>query len=267
MNTGRYVGKRDLEETVLKTNLEAVQEVVHQLRFRNIGGLIIIDLIDMESAENREKVYRALQEALREDKAKTNILKISELGLVEMTRKRTRENLVQQLCEPCSYCDGRGYVLSAESVAFKVLREIRKDMPRFCGRQIAVSVNPRVAEKLLGPAREATQRLSGELGREIEIRARPGLHQEQFEMRGARPGSAGRDSARAGWRAGTRRAAAPRAPGALDGRGRTRSREWTTARSTPRTRTRRPTRRRSRNPRTRGGRRPTGLAGADPRRR
>ena len=182
VNTGRYVGKRDLEETVLKTNLEAAQEVVRQLRFRNIGGLIIIDLIDMESAENRDKVYRALQEALREDKAKTNLLKISELGLVEMTRKRTRENLVQQLCEPCSYCDGRGYVISAESVAYKVLREIRKDMPRFCGRQIAVSVNPRVAEMLLGPVRKATQRLSAELGREIEIRARPGLHQEQFEV-------------------------------------------------------------------------------------
>jgi hypothetical protein len=99
-----------------------------------------------------------------------------------MTRKRTRENLVQQLCEPCSYCDGRGYVISAESVAYKVLREIRKDLPRFCGRQVAVSVNPRVAEMLLGPARKATQRLSGELGREIEIRARPGLHQEQFEV-------------------------------------------------------------------------------------
>jgi ribonuclease G len=182
VNTGRYVGKRDLEETVLKTNLEAVQEVVHQLRFRNIGGLIIIDLIDMETAENREKVYRALQDALRQDKAKTNILKISELGLVEMTRKRTRENLVQQLCEPCSYCEGRGYVISAETVAFKVLREIRKDLPRFCGRQIAVAVNPRVAEMLLGPARKATMRLSEELGREIEIRARPGIHQEQFEV-------------------------------------------------------------------------------------
>ena len=142
VNTGRFVGKRDLEETVLKTNLEAVQEVVYQLRFRNIGGLIIIDLIDMESTENREKVYRALQEALRQDKAKSNILKISELGLVEMTRKRTRENLVQQLCAPCSYCAGRGYVLSRESVANKVLREIRKDLPRFSGRQIALVREP-----------------------------------------------------------------------------------------------------------------------------
>jgi ribonuclease G len=182
VNTGRYVGKRDLEETVLKTNLEAVQEVVYQLRFRNIGGLIIIDLIDMETADNREKVYRALQDALRSDKSRTNILKISELGLVEMTRKRTRENLVQQLCEPCSYCEGRGYVASAETVAFKVLREIRKDLPRFCGQQIALTVSPRVAEMLLGRARKATQALGEALGREIEIRARAGLHQEQFEV-------------------------------------------------------------------------------------
>jgi len=182
VNTGRYVGKRDLEETVLKTNLEAVKEVVHQLRFRNIGGLIIIDLIDMESADNREKVYRALQETLRLDKARTNILKISELGLVEMTRKRTRENLVQQLCEPCPNCEGRGYVLSRESVAFKVMREIQKDLPRFCGRQIAITANPRVAEYLLGTGRRPLQELGRELGRDIEVRARPGLHQEQFEV-------------------------------------------------------------------------------------
>jgi len=181
VNTGRYVGKRDLEETVLKTNLEAVKEVVYQLRFRNIGGLIIIDLIDMDSAENREKVYRALQEALRGDKAKTNILKISELGLVEMTRKRTRENLVQMLCEPCTYCEGRGYVLSRESVAFKVLREIRKDLPRFRGRRIALAVNPRVAEQLLRERRSLAA-LEERLGRAIEVRARPGLHQEQFEV-------------------------------------------------------------------------------------
>jgi ribonuclease G len=182
VNTGRYVGKRDLEETVLKTNLEAVKEVVHQLRFRNIGGLIIIDLIDMETAENREKVYRALQEALRQDKAKTNILKISELGLVEMTRKRTRENLVQQLCEPCPYCEGRSYVLSRASVAQKVLREIRKDLPRFCGRRVAIAVSPRVAELLLGDEREALSELETELGRQVEVRAVPGMHQEQFEV-------------------------------------------------------------------------------------
>ena len=182
VNTGRYVGRRDLEDTVLKTNLEAVREVVQQLRFRNIGGLIIIDLIDMESTENREKTFRALQDAVRQDKARTNILKISELGLVEMTRKRTRENLVQVLCEPCSYCDGKGYVLSENSVAQKVLREIKKDLPRFCGRRIAVTVNRRVAEQLLGPEGKTLEALERELGREIEIRSQGEMHQEQFEI-------------------------------------------------------------------------------------
>ncbi|MCP4037266.1 MAG: Rne/Rng family ribonuclease, partial [bacterium] len=182
VNTGRYTGKRDLEETILRTNLEAVREIVYQLRFRNIGGLIIMDLIDMESAEHREKVYRALQEALRIDKARTNILKISELGLVEMTRKRTRENLLQTLCEPCSYCEGRGFVLSSSSVAFKVLREIRNDLPRFSSRRIAISVTPSVAEHLLRDGSAALTQLTEDLGREIEIRARPRLHQEQFEV-------------------------------------------------------------------------------------
>jgi ribonuclease G len=182
VNTGRYVGKHDLEETVLRTNLEAIREVVNQLRFRNIGGLIIVDLIDMESTENREKVYRAFQEALRGDKAKTNILKISELGLVEMTRKRTRENLVQTLCEPCPYCERKGYVLSSESVAHKVLREVQKDLPRFGGRQVAVTVHRQVAEQLLGPAKPLLEALEARLGREIEVRARGDLHPERFEV-------------------------------------------------------------------------------------
>jgi len=182
VNTGRFVGKRDLEETVFKTNLEAVKEIVHQLRFRNIGGLIIIDLIDMEKSDHRDKVYRALQEAIRGDKARTNILKISELGLVEMTRKRTRESLVQTLCEPCPHCEGRGYMLSGETVAYNILREIRNDLPRFSGRRIAITVSPRVAEQLLSVESEPLARLAEELGREIEVRARPGLHQEQFEV-------------------------------------------------------------------------------------
>jgi ribonuclease G len=185
VNTGRFVGKRDLEETVLRTNLEAVREIVNQLRFRNIGGLIILDLIDMDSAENRDKVYRALQQELRQDKAKTNILKISELGLVEMTRKRTRENLVQMLCEPCAYCEGKGYVLSAESVAHKILREIRKDLPRFGGRRVVLTAHRSVAEQLMTHERASLHALERDLGREIEIRARVELHQEQFEIASA----------------------------------------------------------------------------------
>ena len=182
VNTGRFVGKRDLEETVFKTNLEAIKEVVHQLRFRNIGGLIIIDLIDMDRSEHREKAYRALQEALRADKARTNILKISELGLVEMTRKRTRESLVQALCEPCTHCEGRGYMLSGESVAYNILREIKNDVQRLVGRKIAITVSPRVAEQLLSAEKAPLDVLGQELDREIEIRARAGMHEEQFEI-------------------------------------------------------------------------------------
>jgi len=182
VNTGRFVGKRNLEDTVLKTNLEAVREVAYQLRFRNIGGLIIVDLIDMEPYENREKVYRALVDALRGDKAKTNVLEISELGLIEMTRKRTRENLVQTLCEPCPYCDGRSFILSCESVAYKTLREIRYRLPRFSGRQIAVTVNPHVAGTLLSTEQANLDVLREELGNDIEIRAKRGMHQSQLEI-------------------------------------------------------------------------------------
>lgn len=223
VNTGRYVGKRDLEETVLKTNLEAVREAVNQLRFRNIGGLIILDLIDMDSAENRDKVYRSLQEVVRGDKAKTNVLKISELGLVEMTRKRTRESLVQMLCEPCSYCEGKGYVLTDESMAHKVLREIRKDLPRFNGRRLALTVSRRVAERLLGPERATLEAFETDVGREIEVRARPDMHQEQFEITALEEGPAAeltipwleetRGKATRGSDGG-KRARAPEAPGA-----------------------------------------------------
>lgn len=185
VNTGRYVGKRGLEETVLRTNLEAVREVVNQLRIRNIGGLIIIDLIDMDSAENRERVNRALQEAVRRDKARTNILKISELGLVEMTRKRTRENLVQALCEPCAHCGGKGYLLSDQSMAHKVLREIRRMAQRFGGGPLAATLNHRVAAQLLGPEKNGLSALEAELGFPIEVRARTDLHQEHFEMSAA----------------------------------------------------------------------------------
>ncbi len=129
VNTGRFVGKRSQEETILKTNLEAVQEVVRQLRLRNAGGLIIIDFIDMEREANRKKVYDALREALKKDKARTNILKISELGLVEMTRQRTRESLENQLLRSCPHCDGRGRIKSPVTVAYDVLRAIKRHQP------------------------------------------------------------------------------------------------------------------------------------------
>ena len=122
VNTGRYVGKRNLEDTILKTNLEAIKEIVYQLRLRNIGGIIIIDFIDMEREAHREKVYNDLEESLKADKAKTHVLKISELGLVEMTRKRIRESLGRTLCEPCFYCDGKGYLKSKTTICYEIYR-------------------------------------------------------------------------------------------------------------------------------------------------
>ncbi len=184
VNTGRYVGKRSLEDTILKTNLEAVKEVVYQLRFRNIGGIIIIDFIDMERESNREKVFGAFREALRYDKAKTNILKISELGLVEMTRKRTRENLIQVLCEPCSYCEGRGYLKSKVSICYKIFREVKREAANFRGQKIIVNTHPEVAELLYDEEHGGVEELERTSGKTIIIRAKPSLHQESFEIQG-----------------------------------------------------------------------------------
>ena len=130
VNTGRFVGRKSLQDTIFQTNLEAVQEVVHQLRLRNIGGLIIIDFIDMESPEHRERVCAALVNALRSDRAKTNVLKISELGLVEMTRKRVRESLGRTLTEPCFYCEGRGVLKSKTTICYEIL--LISDCGRSC---------------------------------------------------------------------------------------------------------------------------------------
>ncbi len=184
VNTGRFTGgkSRNLEETILKTNLEAVREIVHQLRFRNIGGLILLDLIDMELRENREKVFRALMDSVREDKSKVNILKISELGILEMTRKRTRENLVQQLCESCSYCEGRGYIPTARSVAYKIFRELPKAIRYVRGDAVRISANPDVVELIGAEESEILEKLQHELGRPLELRPNPHLHREQFEI-------------------------------------------------------------------------------------
>ena len=184
VNTGGFVGgkSRNLEETILKTNLEAVREIARQLRFRNIGGLIILDLIDMEVHANRDKVYRALQEALREDKAKVKSMKISELGLVEMTRKRTRENLMQQLCDPCPTCEGKGYLQSAVTIANKIYRELPKAAQYLTRETLMIAAHPDVVELLGGENLETLKLIEKGLGRAVELEARPTLHQEQFEI-------------------------------------------------------------------------------------
>ncbi len=182
VNTGRFVGKRNLEDTILKTNLEAVKEIAYQLRLRNIGGIIIIDFIDMERDGDREKVYLALEEALKKDRTKTNILKISELGLVEMTRKRTRESIPRILCEPCAYCDGAGYGKSKTTVCYDIFREIERTASGLGGATIMVDVNAEVADLLYDEERAGIEHLERKLNKKIVIKAKDGLHQDQFEI-------------------------------------------------------------------------------------
>jgi ribonuclease G len=182
VNTGRFVGKHNLEDTILKTNLEAVKEIAFQLRLRNIGGLIIIDFIDMEKEPHREKVHAALEEALKNDKAKTNILKISELGLVEMTRKRVRESIGRILCEPCPYCEGKGSVKSKTTMVYEIFRDLQREMRNAPGYRMTLNVHPNIAALLYDEERSGIEELEKRHQKQIAIHARPGFHVEQFEI-------------------------------------------------------------------------------------
>ena len=182
VNTGRYVGKHNLEDTILKTNLEAVKEIAYQLRLRNIGGIIIIDFIDMEKEVNRDKVFTALEEAMKSDKSKTNILKMSELGLVEMTRKRVRESIGRMMCEPCPYCEGLGYIKSKTTVCQEIFRELRREMLDVHGLKVMLTVHPQVADLLYDEERRGLEDLEKRFKKRIIVRAKPGFHQEQFEI-------------------------------------------------------------------------------------
>ncbi len=183
VNTGRYVGKRNLEETIVRTNLEAVFEVVHQLRLRNLGGIIIIDFIDMEREPSRDRVYTALSEALVADRSKTKILKISELGLVEMTRKRVRESIQRTLSEPCFYCDGAGFLKSRTSVVYDVYRALLREVEFMAPGGVQVAVHPRVAHVLREHERSMLAELEQRTNREISIVERERFHLEHFEFR------------------------------------------------------------------------------------
>jgi len=182
VNTGKFVGKKTLEETILKTNLEAVKEICYQLRVRNCGGIIIIDFIDMEKEENREQVYNALLETLKKDRAKTNVLPISGLGLVEMTRKRTRDTLTRVMCEPCPYCEGTGRVKSVSSVCYEILREIMKSMKKESGHSVSVYAHPEVSARLTSEDSEVIEALEESLQKHLSIRADNSYHIEQYEI-------------------------------------------------------------------------------------
>ena len=181
VNTGKYVGKKNSEETVLKTNMEAVKEIVYQLKLRNIGGIIVLDLIDMTKSTNREKVYSAFKEALKGDKARTNILKISEMGLIEMTRKRSRESINQLLCEPCPYCEGNGIIKSKYAVIMEIYRELIKELPKR-RRKITLYVHPVIAELLYGESEHIIEDMEKRFKKKVVIKILSSLHHEQYEV-------------------------------------------------------------------------------------
>ena len=183
VNTGRFVGKRNQEETILKTNLEAAQEIVRQLRLRNIGGIIILDFIDMEKEANRKRVYEAVREAIRKDKARTNILRISELGLVEMSRQRTRESLENMLLGPCPYCEGRGRIKSNVTVGYEILRAIKKEKSHLeDGKRIVVRLHPDIANFLYDEENHSLDYLEREINHKIIIKAAESLRHDQYEI-------------------------------------------------------------------------------------
>ncbi len=182
VNTGRYVGKYNLEETILKTNLEALKEIAYQIRLRDIGGIIVIDFIDMEKQSNQEKVFNALQEVLKKDRSKTNILPMSEMGLIQMTRKRIKKPLTRVLCEACFYCDGEGYLTSKKTICYNIYREILRDSRDMMGVKVTLRVNHEIAEILHGEENNIIVSLERVIGKQIVIYPSANLHMEEFDV-------------------------------------------------------------------------------------
>jgi ribonuclease G len=181
VNTGKYVGHSDPEDTILKTNLEALKEVVYQLRLRNIGGIIIVDFIDMANEENKEIVSNSLKQALKSDRSRTRILKISELGLVEMTRKRVRESLMQTLCDPCDYCEGKGYIKSPSTICYEIIREIqRRGNDNITIKNLQIKVHPIIYDMLFEEESGLLEEIEKQDNLEITFNVNPKLHREKY---------------------------------------------------------------------------------------
>jgi ribonuclease G len=182
VNTGAFVGHRNLEETIFKTNLEAAQVIARQLRLRNLGGIIIIDFIDMSEPEHKRQVLRALEKCLEKDHAKSYICEVSSLGLVEMTRKRTRESLEHVLCEPCPTCNGRGSLKTAETVCYEIFREILREARQFEAEQFLVLASQEVVDRLLDEESTSVAELEEYIGKPIKFQVEALYTQEQFDV-------------------------------------------------------------------------------------
>lgn len=182
VNTGAYVGHRTLEETIFKTNLEATQAIARQIRLRNLGGIIILDFIDMQEAEHKRQVLRMLEKALERDHARIQISGVSPLGLVEMTRKRTRESLEHILCESCPTCMGRGTLKTAETICYEIFREILRAVRQFEAQQLLVLAAQEVVDRLLEEESASIAQLEEFIGRPIKLQSEPLYTQEQFDV-------------------------------------------------------------------------------------
>jgi ribonuclease G len=182
VNTGRYTGQKKLEETILKTNLEAVKELVRQIRLRDLGGIIVVDFIDMEERKSRQKVMATLEQELRRDRSPSKLLSVNEFGLVILTRKRVKQSLERILCQPCPYCVGSGMIKSVATVCSEIYDEVRKLASDMRGQPLLLRVNPEVARALAGEEAGLLKDLSGLVGEEILVQGDPLLHQEQFDV-------------------------------------------------------------------------------------
>lgn len=182
VNTGRYVGKNGLEETIFKTNMEAAKEIAYQLRLRNIGGIIIVDFIDMEDEEHREAIFNTLKEAAKKDKSRLNILRVSEFGLVQMTRKRNREDLEHLLCEPCATCQGTGVLRSGRTTSYEIFRTIEREACKKEGPTVTVRVHPRVAELMLREEARTIDYLEKQCGKRIHVMPLKDYHPERYHL-------------------------------------------------------------------------------------
>jgi ribonuclease G len=182
VNTGAYVGHRNLEETIYRTNLEAAVAIARQLRLRNLGGIVIIDFIDMQEEEHRRQVLQALEKALASDHARTHVSAVSPLGLVEMTRKRTRESLAHQLCAPCAACEGRGFVKTAETVCYEIFREILRQTGQFDFQELLVLAHQDVIERLLDEESAALAELEVVTGKPIRLQTEALYLIDQYDV-------------------------------------------------------------------------------------
>ena len=183
INTGKYVGKSNrLEDTIVKTNIEAVKEIVRQIRLRDLGGIIVVDFIDMDERKNRQKVMQALEEAMEADKAPYKILQFNDFGLVAITRKRVKQSLERTLCAPCPYCEGAGYVKSVQTIISEILVEGQKIAKAIEGKDVLLRVHPDVAKVLKANDNRYLEELEETLGRPVLVRSDPALHHEKFDL-------------------------------------------------------------------------------------